>query len=345
MKKMMKKLSVSLAMSTVLASAATGFTASAQSQAATSVTLTGVVDAQISAQQIIADKLGYFKQEGLKVNDKLIVSGPDMLPMIAGGNAPISFQTNYGDIILASTGVKLKIVAPLANIAGTQAIVGGPHLKLRSAKDLEGKTIGIPSGADVIIAIQNMCNALGVDIKKIHFVALEPADALSALQKGNIDAMACWEPFITKAIEGGGHFLFSGNYSDLPGHVGKVNWMSVNTTLQVTEPYLQQHPLVIKKILKALLLATNFINTHRAQAVRILAPQLHLSVTDLTQIMSRNIYSMAVNSDYVNGSNGAAVLNYEKSTGHIQTKPAFDSYNDFTLLKQVDPKLIQVKLP
>jgi len=308
------------------------------------VTLTGVVDAQISSQQIIATKLGYFKKEGVNVTNKLIVSGPDMLPMIAGGNAPISFQTNFGDIILASSGVKIKIVAPLANISGTQAVVGGPHLVLHSAKDLEGKTIGIPSGADVIFAIQNMCKALGVDITKIHFVTLEPADALTALEKGNIDAMACWEPFITQAIEHGGHLLFRCNHSDLPGHVGKVNWLTVFTTLQVTEPYLQKHPLAIKKILKGLEMATVFINTHRTEAVKILSPVLHIPVKELTQIMSRNIYNMSVDSTYVTNANGSAVMNYQLKAGHIQKIPSFSSYNDFTLLRAVYPTLIQTKL-
>ncbi|UUZ92015.1 ABC transporter substrate-binding protein [Paenibacillus sp. P25] len=118
------------------------------------------------------------------------------------------------DIILKSTNVPVKIVAPLAQIAGTQAVVGSKKLELKSAKDLEGKTIGIPNGADVKIAIQNMGKELGVDVNKIKYVNLAPSDAVVALQKGDIDAMACWEPFITKAIQGGGKFLFSGTKSE-----------------------------------------------------------------------------------------------------------------------------------
>ena len=52
-----------------------------------------------------------------------------------------------------------------------------------------------------MIAINNMAAELGVDAKKIKYVNLAPSDAIAALQKGDIDAMACWEPFITKAIK------------------------------------------------------------------------------------------------------------------------------------------------
>src|SRR4051812_27505578 len=57
------------------------------------LTAFGVRDAQISAQQIIADKKGFFAEQGLTVTNKLIPSGPDIGPLIAGGSAPISFET------------------------------------------------------------------------------------------------------------------------------------------------------------------------------------------------------------------------------------------------------------
>lgn len=308
------------------------------------LTLVGVRDAQISSQQIVADKMGYFKEEGLDVTSQLIESGPDIGPMVAGGSAAVSVQTNFMDIILKSNNVGVKIVAPLAQIAGTQAVVGGKNLKLSSAKDLEGKTIGIPSGADVMIAINNMSAELGVDAKKIKYVNLAPSDAIAALQKGDIDAMACWEPFITKAIQGGGHFLFSGTKSELPDKKGDVKWMSVHTTIQVTDDFLKNNPETIKAILRALKKATDYINNNREEAIKLLAPELHLDVAELTEIMGRNVYSMDVDDSFVNGSNGKPVGDYLLSVGNVKSVPAFADYTDLSLLKAVDPSLIKVEI-
>ncbi|OCT11788.1 nitrate ABC transporter substrate-binding protein [Paenibacillus pectinilyticus] len=327
-----------------VAAATTAATPAAAVPETKDVTLVGVRDAQISSQQIIADKLGYFKEAGLNVTSQLIESGPDIGPMVAGGSAPLSIQTNFMDIILKSSNVPVKIVAPLAQIAGTQAVVGSKNLVLKSAKDLEGKTIGIPNGADVKIAIDNMGKELGVDVTKIKYVNIAPSDAVVALQKGDIDALACWEPFITKAIQGGGKFLFSGTKSDLPDKKGDVNWMSVHTTMQVSDEYIKKNPNTIKAILAGLEKATNYINSNRDDAIKILAPELHLSVEELTQIMSRNVYSMEVNDTYVNGSNGAAVGEYLKAVGNIKTIPTAISYHDLSLLKAVDPALIKVEL-
>ncbi|MBB3111826.1 NitT/TauT family transport system substrate-binding protein [Paenibacillus phyllosphaerae] len=310
----------------------------------TDLELIGVRDAQISSQQIIADKLGYFKEAGLNVTSKLIESGPDIGPMVSGGSAAVSIQTNFMDIILKSNGIGVKIVAPLAQIAGTQAVVGAKDLELASAKDLEGKTIGIPNGADVKIAIDNMGKELGVDVSKIKFVNLAPSDAVVALQNGDIDAMAAWEPFITKAIQGGGKFLFSGTKSELPEKQGDVNWMSVHTTIQVTDGYLEKNPNTIKAVLGALKKATDYINDNRDEAIKILAPELHLSEEELKEIMNRNVYSMEVNDTYVNGSNGPAVGEYLESVGNIKSTPESASYHDLSLLQALDATLIKTEL-
>ncbi|WP_020617832.1 ABC transporter substrate-binding protein [Paenibacillus daejeonensis] len=310
----------------------------------TKLTLVGVRDAQISSQQIIADKLGYFSDEGLEVTSQLIESGPDIGPMVAGGSAKVSIQTNFMDIILKSTDIPVKIIAPLAQIAGTQAVVGAADLELTSAKDLEGKTIGIPSGADVMIAINNMAEELGVDASKINYVNLAPSDAVVALERGDIDAMASWEPFITKAIEGGGKFLFSGTKSELPDNPGDVEWMSVHTTIQVTDDFLEANPNTLKAVLRALQKATDYINDNREEAIEILAPELRLSVEELTEIMGRNVYSMEVDASYVHGSNGPAVGEYLQSVGNITSIPDPTSYHDLSLLEAVDPALITEQL-
>jgi ABC-type nitrate/sulfonate/bicarbonate transport system substrate-binding protein len=307
-------------------------------------TIVGIRDAQLGAQQILADKMGYYKEEGLNVTNQLIESGPDIIPMVAGGSAPISIGTNFFDIIMASNNVSVKVVAPLAEIAGTQAVVGSKNLVLKSAKDLEGKTIGMPSGAETKYAIDQMGKELGVDVSKIKFINLAPSDALTALQKGDIDAMASHEPFVTKAINSGGKLLFSGTKSFLPEKTGDVNWMQLHTTLQVTDDFLKKNPNTIKAVLRALKKANDYLNSNRDAAIKILAPEFHLDEAELKQIMERNIYSLTVDDSYLTGSNGTGILNYFLSVGNIKSIPKVSSYNDFSLLKAVDPTLIKSEL-
>ncbi|CAH0346264.1 ABC transporter substrate-binding protein [Bacillus sp. CECT 9360] len=304
------------------------------------LTLMGVRDAQISAAQIIAEKNGYFEEEGIKVTNHLIENGPEMGSMIAGGSAPISLMSNFLAITMKASDVPIKVVAVLDQMAGTQAMVGAPGLKLESAKDLEGLKIGMPNGAEVYYAIKSMGEELDVDVSKIKYINIGPSDGLSALQRGDIDALAAWEPFITKGTQAGGEFILSGRESNLPDKQGEVNWLSVHSTLMATEDFLEKNPNTIKALIRALKKGTDFINNNREEAVKILSPELRLSESELTEIMNRNVYSMDVDNTYWKESNSEGIMDYFLSVGNIPKKPEVESYHDFSLLKEVYPELI-----
>lgn len=306
------------------------------------LTAWGVIDAQISSQQVVADKKGFFTQKGLKVNNRLVQSGPDIGPLIAGGSAPVSFETNITVIIVQASGVPAVIVTPLANIAGTQAVVGRKGLVLRSAKDLEGKRIGMVRGAGVLIAIRNMAKDLGVDIDKIRFINMAPADQVAAISRGEIDAMGAWEPWVTKGIAAGGTFLFSGKLSALPEKKGPVDWMDFHTTLQVTRAFLQKNPETIKRMLQALQTATTFVNSNRQEAIDILSPALNIPKPELTAMMNRNTYSMVVDNSFVKGSE--TITSFLLELKNIDKGPKLKDYADFALLNEVDPSLVKVKI-
>ncbi|MEQ8196492.1 MAG: ABC transporter substrate-binding protein [Clostridiaceae bacterium] len=301
----------------------------------------GELDPQVSAQQIVADKLGYFKEEGLKVNNKLM-TGPDQnAPLVASGTAAICFGSVYNNISVAANGVKVKVLAPLANAAGTQSVIARPGLKLTSAKDLEGKKIGMTSGAGVLIAIRNMCKDLGIDINKIQFVNLQASEQLSALEKGDIDAMAVWEPWVGKAQNIGGTLLFSGTTSNLPEKQGAVHWIDFYMTVQTTEDFYNKHPEELKKFLKALKKATDYINNNPEEAAKIVAAEINIDQKDCLRIMKNNVYSMDFNDQFVSGTNTMA--NFMLDMKNINKVPDFSQYTDTKILSSVDSSLVTAK--
>ena len=310
----------------------------AKDAASTEIVAYGVIDPQISAQQIIADKKGYFKEEGLNVTNKFIQSGGDMSSLISGGSAQVSFESPYTDIALAANGVVVEIVAALTNIGNTQAIVAGKNANIINGKDLEGKKVGIPAGAGVMIAIRNMCNELNVDISKIQFVTLGPSDAIAALEKGDIDAMACWEPWISNAQKNGGKLLFSGLKSYLGDKQGDVNWMNFYTTMQVSDTFLKEHPDEVKKMLTALKKATDFINENPDEAAEIIAKEINLDKDEVKQIMSQNQYAMTYDDKFVKSCD--EIADFMKETNNITNRPDFGKYADSSMLKSVDASLV-----
>jgi len=301
----------------------------------------GVIDPQISAQQIIADKKGFFKEEGVNVTNKFVQSGGDISPLISGGEAQVSFESPYTVIAVAANGVDVKIVAPMADIGNTQCVVARKDSGIENAKDLEGKKVGMAAGSGVLIAIRNMCKEMGVDVNKIQFVTLSPSDQLAAMEHGDIDAMACWEPWVSNAQKSGGKLLFSGLKSYLGDKQGDVQWLSFYTTMQVTDSFLKAHPKEIDAMLRALKKATDFINEHPDEAAEIVATELKLDKDQVKHIMSQNKYNMTFDDHFKDACDEMAGFMHEMN--NISSKPDFQKYADPKELSNVDSSLVSVK--
>ncbi|MCI2106637.1 MAG: ABC transporter substrate-binding protein [Intestinimonas sp.] len=302
------------------------------------ITFYGVIDPQVSAQQIIADKMGYFKDEGLDVTCQYVQSGTDISPLIAGGTAQVSCETTYTDIPLAASGVGVKALAPVCNIGDTQCVVASAASNIKSSKDIEGKRIGMASGSGVLMAIKAMCQKLDVDFDSLEFVNLSPADQISAMASGDIDIMACWQPWVNNAVDAGGHILFSGMHSYLDDYTQSVDWLNFYSTVQVTDSFLADHPKECEAILRAMSKATDYINNNMEDAAGIIADQLQLEKNNVLSIMKMNVYDMSYTDAFADACDSMAKFMLEQ--GNIDSIPDLSAYTDSTPLKNAVPELV-----
>ncbi len=301
----------------------------------------GVIDPQISAQQIIADKLGYFKDEGLNITCQYLQSGTEISPLIAGGTAKVSCESIYTCIPLAANGVGVKIIAPVADAGDTQCVVASGKSGIKTSADIAGKKIGMSTGAGVQMAIMSMCDDLGVDYDSLEFVNLAPADQISAMEAGNIDIMACWQPWVNNAVAAGGTLLFSGTHSYLEDYSGDVNWMNFFSTIQVTDDFLKNNPKECEAILKAMSKATDYINSNMEDAAGIIADELNLTKDEVYSIMKQNVYSMSYNETFTNACE--AMADFMFRVDNIDNVPELSSYTDSTPLKNAVPALVSME--
>jgi NitT/TauT family transport system substrate-binding protein len=304
------------------------------------VTIYGVVDPQVSAQQIIAKEMGYFEEFGVNVTNHLLEGSSDMASLIASGEAQVSCESNYTDISLASNGINIKMLFPVADIGGTQCVVAREGLEITGPEDLEGLTIGMASGAGILIAISAMCDELGVDFDSLEFVTLDPSDQVAAMENGSIDLMACWQPWVNTAVENGGTLLFSGLDSYIPGAEGPVSWLNFHTTFQVTEEFYNENYDVCVAMSKAMAKATDYINEDMEGAAEIISEQINVDADQVLAIMKMNTYSVEFNQQFVDATNVMAQFMFDM--GNIEEVPAFDTFGEPDALRDAVPELVTV---
>src|SRR6266849_4164591 len=272
-----------------------------------------VRDAQMSSQFAVADQLGYFKAEGIKVTPRWYIAGTDLPSMWGAGNIHLGTATATMVVPIAAAGQAIYSIAPQSDIAGTQQIILGKKGQeiVRSPKDFE----------------------------KVKIVNLAPPDGVTALAKGDIDAMAGWAPWVFNAVkQAGGKVYFTGNKSFIPGKEGQVDWLHVHAGVVVSGKMLKENPNTLKAILRALRKATDTLNNDRDASVKIVAREMKTDEALTRDIMALNIYSMEMNEKIPRG-----MGEFVHSLDRIKQKFPPESVIYTKLLEEIDPGLVKWK--
>ena len=309
------------------------------------ITIYAINDPQLSAAHYIAIDQGYYEAEGLNVTTEVVPSGPDLASYVAKGENVIAMGTTYNLFSWMENDVPIKAVTPLCNIGGTSCVVAKSGLDITkdNVKELEGCTIGMISGSEIYLGINKMCEEYGLDKDSFNYVNLSTSEQVAALASGEIDLMACWEPFISNAVADGGTILFSGtkDYLADPENGADVNWCQLYTCLMASEDVIAEQSDTLGKVMNALSKGTEFINSNREDAISILAPIYEMEDTLLETVMNENVYTMDVDQNFIDGTSLVADFAVEENV--TTTNYTVDDYADWSILENVLPDKIKTE--
>lgn len=168
-------------------------------------------DAPSEAGIILADKLGYFEKQGIKIEYVKFTSGSDELSAIISNQVDVSRGIiNAALFNAANQGIGLKLIADGGhNITGRGyfqiALKKGLGEKYKSYSDMKGMRIAIASiGSINELFVQKALAKGGLTKADVTFVIVDSfPDMLTAVANGNADATMQIEPLITKGVEEG----------------------------------------------------------------------------------------------------------------------------------------------
>src|ERR1700693_519100 len=173
--------------------AALGITGRVQAQELT----IGTIGASSDAPLFIADAMGYYAEQGLKVKFVRFDSAAKMIPSLGSGDVDVgSGATSAGLYNAVKRGIGIKIVADKARNAkgyGFQAIMVRKDLfdsgKVKSVKDFKGLKGALSATGNSKSAILNHAlKQYGMSIADIDPIYLGFPQHIAAYQNGAIDA-------------------------------------------------------------------------------------------------------------------------------------------------------------
>lgn len=185
----------------------------------------------------IAQQDGYFKAEGLTVEELSSATTQVALTKTISGEAAIGLAT-YPAMVLA----KLRDAGDLQLVAdGTSAspksneLLTVPNSPVKTVKDLAGKRIAISALNQAShILTQSVMLDHGVDTSKVTWVPMPLPNVAAALERGDVEAGYQPEPFLTQAAKTVGAIpvidVASASTLDFPitGYAAMGKWVKAN---------------------------------------------------------------------------------------------------------------------
>jgi NitT/TauT family transport system substrate-binding protein len=167
----------------------------------------GFVPVTDVAALYLGEEVGIFKKHGLQL--KANVASTGAVPAVMSGEYQFGFTALVNVLQARDKGLPIKIIAAGSSSTGKPGadvtmIHAGPKSGIRTALDLQGKTVSVNALNGLLTMLgKTAVKADGGDPNKVRFIELGFAEALAALQAGKIDAMVGAEPFGTAAIAAG----------------------------------------------------------------------------------------------------------------------------------------------
>jgi NitT/TauT family transport system substrate-binding protein len=224
-----------------------------------------------AAPFFIAKEKDFFAKEGLDVT---LVAGTfeTQKTGLASGRFPVAVG-DFQFFPSVNEGLDLKLIAGLHE--GCIKLVVTPNSPIKEAKDLAGKKIGVDEIGGTPMAITSVYLANnGIDPKTGVTWLPYPLETLQKVaEKGEVDAIAQWDPFGTLAVKKGyrvlcdigTHPLFAGHYCCF---------------LYASNQQLKEYPARIKAILLALQKASEWISQNPEETAKIIIDKKYISADD-----------------------------------------------------------------
>jgi len=215
----------------------------------------------------VADKLGYFKQEGIKVKDiKLGTSSTDAVRNVGTGRAQFGFADLPTLVTARSHGVPAKALAVVNQLSPLAMCSLRDRAQLKKAADLKHLTVGIHPAGSTFVFYKALLAANGIDRTTIKQASVTPPYE-NYLMRKKVDAVPCYidaeVPLLQK--EAGGPDKLSVMLGSDSGY--KI----YGSGLITSDEMIKKHPGLVQRFTDAYLRAFAFVEKHPEKTAKILA--------------------------------------------------------------------------
>lgn len=210
----------------------------------------------------VAVAKGYFVEEGLDVQSLIHTFGKASLQSLLDHKADFAAVAETPIMFNVLKGEKIFVIANIEASGKNNAIVARKDAGILVAGDLKGKRIGFTPGTTSDFFLDSILTVIGLTRQAIHPVPLKPEEMQAAIAEKKVDAVCTWNYQLTKIKRqlGPNGVLF---------YDPEIYTETFNFAAQ--QDFVRKNPETVKRFLRALIKAENFVAQHPNEAQSIMS--------------------------------------------------------------------------
>ncbi|QFR33592.1 ABC transporter substrate-binding protein [Ancylobacter sp. TS-1] len=223
----------------------------------------------------LAERLGYFKDEGLTVEISDFGGGSKSLQALIGGSVDAVAGAYEHTIRMQEKKQDVRAVIDLGRYPGIVVAVRKDKADtLRSVADFKGAKIGVTApGSSTYILVQYLMRKAGLNPDDASFIGVGSGpSAVAAMQRGEIDVISHLDPVISK-LEDMGAIKVLVDTRTTEGTLQVFGGMNPAAVLYLKESFIRQNPNTVQALTNAFYKTLKWLETATPEQVAATVPQ------------------------------------------------------------------------
>lgn len=292
----------------------------------------GGVPCEVYIPMYIADEKGFFEANGLSVTMKVYETGLAGLNAVANGEMDLTATGEFPIVGKAFQKENISIIASVSK-GFSWYVIGRKDRGIENFSDLEGKRVALLRQGMGEFYLGRFLDLHGMSMGDVIPVNTNPSQWVDVISSGSVDAVVVWQPYIDqiKARLGSGAIVWPVQENQPAFSVvsGRTDWVT-------------QHPETVKRFLKALKQAEEFITSHPSEAKDIIRERLNYDDSYIAAIWSNLNFSLSLDLSLIAAMDDEARWMISNNLTSEKVAPNFKEYIYVDGLKAVKPDAVNI---
>ncbi|SFU31701.1 NrtA/SsuA/CpmA family ABC transporter substrate-binding protein [Pseudoduganella namucuonensis] len=234
---------------------------------------------------IAAQQQGYFLRAGIAAQIQNHNSGKSALEAALQGRAHLGTVADIPIMFAVLDKVPVSVVATFFRAERDHGIVGRRDRGVTGPGSLKGKRIGVTLGTSAHFVLNAVLNRQLLSARDVTLHNLKAEEFAGALQRGDVDAVSSWEPFLdglATQLGSNATVFYAEDLYEIPYNIAG------------SREYVVSHPETIKKVLRAVVEGARYCREEPAAAQAMTAAVMKSTATKWRELWPSYRFSVGL---------------------------------------------------